>query len=87
MEALPLAMRRELEQEYKRQRPDWRQRPQVPKPLKVKQQASKSARKKQAIELAPLDDLWLGSPPKWVTLFKGTKVAGECAAFEFLKLR
>ncbi|KAH9564768.1 hypothetical protein CY35_04G041900 [Sphagnum magellanicum] len=95
MEALPLAMRRELEQEYKRQRPDGRQRPQVPKPLKVKQQASKSARslsacvqdshgpsssesavKKQAIELAPLDDLWLGSPPKWVTLFKGTKVAG-----------
>lgn len=95
MEALPLAMRRELEQEYKRQRPDGRPRPQLPKPLKVKQQASKSARslstcvqdshgpsssesavKKQAIELALLDDLWLGSPPKWVTLFKGTKVAG-----------
>jgi hypothetical protein len=95
MAALPISLRRELEQEYKRQQSESIARPSIPKfvhtePSVVPNLAkgastSKTERLvKQPQDLKTADrqtlltNLWCGSPPKWVPLFKEFKLAGKC---------
>lgn len=87
MAALPLSMRRELEREYKRQQVKEPQR--VPAPKPKSEEESKVLRgpvgepKMQRDGGYPtsLKHLWIGSPPKWVHLFKNYKGAGESPRF------
>uniref|UniRef100_A0A7I4CIB7 DNA repair protein REV1 n=1 Tax=Physcomitrium patens TaxID=3218 RepID=A0A7I4CIB7_PHYPA len=68
MSALPLSLRRELEQEYKRQ--------QVKKPDKSTLRVSEP--EKLCVERCSstsLEDLWTGTPPKWVHMFKESQDA------------
>lgn len=98
MAALPISLRRELEQEYKRQQSESIARPSIPKfvhtePSVVPNLAkgastSKTERLvKQPQDLKTADrqtlltNLWCGSPPKWVPLFKEFKLAGKCSWF------
>lgn len=94
MAALPISLRRELEQEYKRQQSESMARPSVPKfvhtePSVVPNLAKgASTSKSEQLVKQPQDlktadrqtlltNLWCGSPPKWVPLFKEFKLAGS----------
>jgi len=89
MAALPLSMRRELELEYKRQvkKPD---RLTASKPKsEVESKVPRGPVGEPQIKCnggypTSLKDLWIGSPPKWVNLFKDYRGAGESPHFPFV---
>lgn len=89
MAALPLSMRRELEQEYKRQKvnPDGMPAPKpksVEKPKVLRGSADEPPMQRDGGLPTSLKDLWIGSPPKWVNLFKDYKCASESPPLSYL---
>lgn len=81
MAALPLSMRRELEREYKRQvkKPDGLPTPKPKSEVKPKFPRVPMSEPQIPCKGYPtsLKDLWIGSPPKWINLFKEFNGAGE----------
>ena len=80
--ALPLSLRRELEQEYKRQQVKKPNKQPVPKFKSEESEVHRDPVSEPRIQRdggypTSLEDLWLGSPPKWVKLFKDYKGPGE----------
>ena len=83
MAALPLSLRRELEREYKRQQVKKPSKQPVPKfksekePEVLKDPVSEPRMQRGDGLPTSLEDLWFGSPPKWLKLFKNYKGPGE----------
>lgn len=79
MAALPLSLRRELEREYKRQQVKKPSKQPVPKfksekePEVLKDPVSEPRMQRGDGLPTSLEDLWFGSPPKWLKLFKNYK--------------